>query len=191
MALPEKRGVHAAQTLLPHLWGAVPESIEQLDEYVLDLPQQPTVHLASLYWRQERQANAYWLLATVLPASDYQGNTALLPLPYQLPKWERFHVNRAIELPEFRARYSISSTDFMHSYYTIRRPLIERFLALPNPENWLLVRQNKVYLAVPKTLVAVDIQQLDAAEEALEKEGQEALALGEQFLGLLAGMGWG
>lgn len=185
LELPERRQLHAVQSLLPHLWGAVPEAIEQLDEYVLPVAKQEPIQITSLYWRQERQVNAYWLLGTTLPPSTITGNTALLPLPYQLPKWERIPFNLAIELPAFREQYSISSTAFMHSYYTVSRPLIEQFLALPSAESWLMVRDNKVYLALPKQAVEVNIQDLEAAQVALEKEGQEALALGEQFLKLL------
>ncbi|MFK7798523.1 MAG: hypothetical protein AB8E82_13810 [Aureispira sp.] len=185
LALPEKRSLHAAQSLLPHLWGAVPEAIEQLDEYVLSVPEQPIIQIASLYWRQERQFNAYWLLGATLPVSSIQGDTALLPLPYQLPQWERVHFNEAIELPTFKEQYSISTTAFMHSYYTLSRTLVEQFLALPSAASWLMIRQNKVYLAIPKPLVEVSIKDLDGAQITLENEGQEALALGLQFSSLL------
>jgi hypothetical protein len=76
----------------------------------------------------------------------------------------------------------------MHSYYAVRRPVVEQFMALPNEENWLLIRRNKIYLAVPKKITDVDIRQLDATQTALEKEGQEALALGKQFLALIDGL---
>lgn len=185
LALPEKRSLHAAQSLLPHLWGAVPESMEQLDEYVLSVPEQAAIQIATLYWRQERQFNAYWLMGATLPASSIQGDTALLPLPYQLPKWERVHFNEAIELPTFKEQYSISTTAFMHSYYTVSRALVEHFLALPSAASWLMIRQNKVYLAIPKPPVEVSIKDLDGAQTTLENEGQEALALGLQFSSLL------
>ena len=185
LTLPEKRQLHAAQSLLPHLWGAAPEAIEQVDEYVLPLTNKTKIQMASLYWRQERQVNAYWLLGATLPSSSVEGQTALLPLPYQLPKWEQVHFNSAIELPAFREHYSISTTAFMHSYYTVNRALIEQFLALEGQEAWLMVRHNKVYLALPKQPIEVSIQDLESAQKALEKEGQEALLIGEQFSTLL------
>lgn len=185
MELPQKRSLHAAQSLLPHLWGAAPESIRQVDEYELPSTEQSTIHITSLHWQQERQFNTYWFLGTTLSPSSVEGSTALLPLPYQLPKWERIHFNRAIETPVFREKYSISSTAFMHSYYTISRSLIEQFLTLANQEAWLMIYKNKVYLAVPKQSLDVHIQDLDAAQVALEKEGLEALALGKQFSTLI------
>lgn len=190
LALPDKRNLHAVQSLLPHLWGAVPESIEQLDEYVLSIEGQTTIQIASLYWRQERQFNAYWLMGATLPASSIEGDTALLPLPYQLPQWERVHFNEAIELPAFKEQYGITTTAFMHSYYTVSRALVEQFLALSSTDCWLMVRQNKVYLAIPKQSVEVSIKDLDGAQITLEKEGQEALALGLQFSILLQNLNY-
>lgn len=165
LQITEKRTHHIAQTMLPYIWGFAPESIEQFDEY-----QYKNVSISYIQIQQEKSKKEYWFLAMDMPQQFEEDSTAILPQPYHHDKWQKVEFNEEIETPEFKQKYNIFSSQFMHCYYLISRELIQKFLALPTDDKWLVYRKNKAYLVLPKKVINWDIYQLDKAHGVAEEQ---------------------
>ncbi|BDS12611.1 hypothetical protein [Aureispira anguillae] len=173
----DQRGYHIVQTLLPYIWGFTPEAIQQLDYY-----QYKGVSISSVQIRQERTMQEYWFLATELPQKHSEESTVLLPQPYQHDKWEKIAFNSAIELPEFKEKFGIYSSGFMHSYYLITRLLVEQFLALPASDKWMVFRKNVAYLVFPKEVLNFDITALEEGQKNAKAQALQSIQLADAFL---------
>lgn len=173
----EQRRFHIMKTMLPYIWGYTPEAIQQVDYYTYK-----GVDISTIQIKQEKKVQEYWFFATDFEQEHSEESTALLPRPYQHDKWQQIAYNKEIELPAFKELFSISSSLFMHSYYLIRRHLISQFLTLPTSDKWLVFRQNKAYLALPKTSIDLDIQNLENVQKEAAKQAVEAMNLSTTFL---------
>lgn len=173
----EQRRFHIMKTMLPYVWGYTPEAIQQVDYYTYK-----GVDISTIQIKQEKKVQEYWFFATDFEQKHSEESTALLPRPYQHDKWQQIAYNKEIELPAFKELFSISSSLFMHSYYLIRRHLISQFLALPTSDKWLVFRQNKAYLALPKMSIELDIHNLEKIQEKAAEQAIEAMNLSTAFL---------
>lgn len=173
----EQRRFHIAKTMLPYIWGYTPEAIQQVDYYTYK-----GVDISTIQIKQEKKVQEYWFFATAFEQQHPEESTALLPRPYQHDKWEQIAYNNQIELPAFKEMFSISSSLFMHSYYLITRQLISQFLALPTMDKWLVFRQNRVYLTLPKASIDLDIENLELLQKKVGEQALEAMALSTTFL---------
>lgn len=176
----EQRNFHVVKTMLPYIWGYTPEAIQQVDYYTYK-----GVNISTIQIKQEKKVQEYWFFATALQQQHPEESTALLPKPYQHDKWQQINYNQEIELPAFRALFSISSSLFMHSYYLITRPLITQFLTLPTNDKWLVFRQNTAYLALPKEAINWDINKLDNLQEQASQQATEAMQLSTTLLRMI------
>lgn len=173
----EQRKFHIVKTMLPYIWGYTPEAIQQVDYYTYK-----GVNISTIKIKQEQKVQEYWFFATAFEQQHPEESTALLPRPYQHDKWQQIAYNEQIELPSFKELFSISSSLFMHSYYLITRQLISQFLALPTADKWLVFRENRAYLALPKESISLDIEHLDSLQEKVAKQAVEAMQLSTAFL---------
>lgn len=173
----EQRKFHIVKTMLPYIWGYTPEAIQQVDYYTYK-----GVNISTIKIKQEQKVQEYWFFATAFEQQHPEESTALLPRPYQHDKWQQIAYNEQIELPSFKELFSISSSLFMHSYYLITRQLISQFLALPTIDKWLVFREDRAYLALPKESISLDIEHLDSLQEKVAKQAVEAMQLSTAFL---------
>lgn len=172
----ETRQYRIAQTYVPYIWGYSPETIKQYDYY-----QYKNVDIATVQINQEQLTAEYWFISWIQPQHFETGTTMLLPKPYQHDKWSQIHFNQAIELPKFRENYSIFSSEFMHSYYSINRTCIQEFLDINTTEKYLVFRENKGFLLMPKDRVDWDITNLEATHAQVEKMTKEILLVVDQL----------
>jgi hypothetical protein len=173
----EQRKFHIVKTMLPYIWGYTPEAIQQVDYYTYK-----GVNISTIKIKQAQKVQEYWFFATAFEQQHPEESTALLPRPYQHDKWQQIAYNKEIELPDFKESFSISSSLFMHSYYLITRQLISQFLALPTTDKWLVFRENRAYLTLPKESISLDIEHLDSLQEKVAKQAVEAMQLSTAFL---------
>jgi hypothetical protein len=173
----EQRNFHIVKTLLPYIWGYTPEAIQQVDYYTYK-----GVNISTIQIKQEKKVQEFWFFATDYEQQHPEESTALLPRPYQHDKWQQIAYNEQIELPAFKELFSISSTLFMHSYYLITRQLISQFLTLPTTDKWLVFRQSKAYLALPKESINLDINDLENIQKKAAEQALEAMQLSRTFL---------
>lgn len=173
----EQRKFHIVKTMLPYIWGYTPEAIQQVDYYTYK-----GVNISTIKIKQEQKVQEYWFFATAFEQQHPEESTALLPRPYQHDKWQQIAYNKQIELPDFKELFSISSSLFMHSYYLITRQLISQFLALPTTDKWLIFRENRAYLTLPKESINLDIEHLDSLQGKVAKQAVEAMQLSTAFL---------
>ena len=173
----EQRNFHIVKTMLPYIWGYTPEAIQQVDYYTYK-----GVNISTIQIKQEKKVQEYWFFATAFEQQHPEESTALLPRPYQHDKWQQIAYNNQIELPDFKELFSISSSLFMHSYYLITRQLISQFLTLPTTDKWLVFRQNRAYLALPKESINLDIQNLETLQKKVAEQAVEAMQLSTTFL---------
>jgi hypothetical protein len=173
----EQRKFHIVKTMLPYIWGYTPEAIQQVDYYTYK-----GVNISTIKIKQAQKVQEYWFFATAFEQQHPEESTALLPRPYQHDKWQQIAYNKEIELPNFKESFSISSSLFMHSYYLITRQLISQFLALPTTDKWLVFRENRAYLTLPKESISLDIEHLDSLQEKVAKQAVEAMQLSTAFL---------
>jgi hypothetical protein len=176
----EERKFHVVKTMLPYIWGYTPEAIHQVDYYTYK-----GVNISTVQIKQEKKVQEYWFFATPFQQQHSEESTALLPKPYHHDKWQQISYNKQIELPAFKELFSISSSLFMHSYYLITRQLISKFVSLPTKDKWLVFRQNTAYLALPKTSIDLDIQNLEEVQKKAAQQAVEAMALSTTFLSAL------
>lgn len=184
LQITEKRTHHIAQTILPYIWGFAPESIEQFDEYQYELAGQ-CINISYIQIQQEKAKKEYWFLAIELPQKFEEESTSILPLPYYHDKWQKIEFNDQITSPEFKQKYSIFSSQFMHSYYLISQNLLQKFLALPTDDKWLVFRKNKAYLLLPKKAIDWDIYQLDKAHETAKEQIEKMMKISNFLVPIL------
>lgn len=177
----EERSFHIVKTFLPYIWGYSPESIQQLEHY-----KYKNVHISSVQIKQERASKEYWFLAVPFPQKHGEESTMFLPQPYQHDKWQQVAFNAALELPEFKEKFGIYSSNFMHSYYLVTKRLMVEFLRLPSLDKWLVFRQNIAYLVLPKEAMHFDIQALEKSQEKASQQAKEAMELTDVFLASLS-----
>lgn len=182
--LAGQRRLDVAKSLLPYIWGVSPEQWRQHPYFEWE-----GVSVARLSIEQEgKPALQYWLLGAPVRLPLAAESTAFLPQPFAHDRWSQVRHNTAIESPAFRAAYRIYTSNFWHSYYVARAPLVRRFLAQAQDQPaYLVVRKGWLYWAMPQTDygVAASLAEWERLDAQVGQQVGHGYALAQQVVQML------
>lgn len=169
-----------AKTHIPYIWGLSMEAVREGATYYYE-----DILISSIRVEQEQLSRWYWLLSVPYEQVFPTESTAFLPKPYAHDKWQAIQFNAQIQLPDFKANYSIYSSEFMHSYHLVSAAKVRQFMQLPETDKWLLFKNEKAYLLIPKEEVVLDVGQLATVVQQAKKQAAAVIATARSFQQLL------